>query len=353
MKETYKEKISLSPNPNDISDFDSSVESRWSLEIIKLMRPHQWTKNFFCLAGVIFGERLLEPQSIALSSLTVILFSAMASAVYIFNDIQDVERDRRHPKKRFRPIASGKISIKTALFIGIFLATFSLVGTFHLGWATLTCVLLYAVNNIFYSLHLKNVPLFDVSCIAFGFVLRLLAGIYALGDIPTAWITLCTFFLTLFLGFAKRRSELLSLLNQTLNSELQSDAEPQLKPHQTPLIHRHYLKLFYQRGKANKQRPVLAQYTLPFLDSLLNSTATMTIMCYALFTIASDKNPSLVITVPIVYYAVMHYKWMVTVLAIGEEPDQILLQDQAIKISLLVWLVAYLAIVYFDIHLFV
>ncbi|WP_413163654.1 UbiA prenyltransferase family protein [Capilliphycus salinus ALCB114379] len=355
MKETYPEKISLPPKLNEISDVDSSLESQQNsgLEIVNLLRPHQWTKNFFCLAGVIFGERLLEPQSIAISGLTVALFSAMASAIYIFNDLQDIDRDRRHPKKRFRPLASGKISIKTAICIGLFLATFSLVGASHLGWATLTCIALYAINNICYSLHLKNQPLFDVSCIAFGFVLRLLAGIYALGDQPTAWITLCTFFLTLFLGFAKRRAELLALLNQPLDSEIKSDSKTQLEPHQTPLINRHYLQLFYQRGKANKQRPVLEQYTLPFLDSLLNSTATMTIMCYALFTIASDKNPSLVITVPIVYYAVMHYKWMVTVLAIGEEPDRIVLQDRIIKLSLIIWLIAYLAIVYLDIHLFV
>ena len=354
MKETHKQKISLSPNPDEVNGADSSRKSRENsaLEIVKLLRPHHWTKNLFCLAGVIFGDRLLEPRSIALSLLTVVLFSAMASAVYIFNDIQDVERDRRHPKKRFRPIASGKISVKTAIFIGLFLATFSLAGGYHLGWATFACVLLYATNNIFYSLHLKNQPLFDVSCIAFGFVLRLLAGIYALGDVPTAWITLCTFFLTLFLGFAKRRAELLALLNGPINSELTPDFQPEVEPHQTPLINRHYLKLFYQRGQANKQRPVLEQYTLPFLDSLLNSTATMTIMCYALFTIASDKNPTLVITVPIVYYAVMHYKWMVTVLAIGEEPDRIVLHDRMIKLSLIVWLVAYLAIVYLNIHLF-
>lgn len=355
MKETYRDKISLSTKPSEISDFETSSEDqhRWGSQVFKLLRPHQWTKSFFCLAGVIFGERLLEPQSIALGCLTVVLFSAMASAVYVFNDIQDVERDRKHPKKRFRPIASGKVPVKTALCIGLFLATFSLVGASHLGWATFTCILLYAVNNIFYSLYLKNQPLFDVGCIAFGFVLRLLAGIYALGDVPTAWITLCTFFLTLFLGFAKRRSELLTLINQSLDSESTAKSEPEIEPHETSLINRHYLQLFYQRGKVNKQRPVLAHYTLPFLDSLLNSTATMTIMCYALFTILSGKNPSLVMTVPIVYYAVMHYKWMVTVLAIGEEPDRIVLQNQVIKLSLIIWLIAYLAIVYLDIHLFI
>lgn len=320
--------------------------------LIQLIRPHQWTKNLFCLAGLLFGGRLLEPQSILLSILTVIFFSAMASGVYIFNDIQDQERDRLHPKKKYRPIASGQVSIKTGLAIAFGLSTVSLLGTYGLGIPTLICVLLYGINNIIYSIKLKNIPLFDVSCIAFGFVLRLLAGIYALGDMPTAWIVLCTFFLTLFLGFSKRRSELLSLLYLQTNQE-SFDSEISLPLElKSPNSEPSYLELFYQRGSKNQQRPVLSQYTLPYLDSLLNSTATMTIMCYALFTIQSGKNPSLVITVPIVYYAVMHYKWLVTVLADGEEPSRILIQDPTIKWSLIIWLISYLVILYFNIHLF-
>jgi len=326
----------------------SSILNPW----IKLLRPHQWTKNLFCLAGLLFGGRLLEPQSILLSGLTVIFFSIMASAIYIFNDIQDRKRDRLHPKKKYRPIASGQVSIKMGLAIAVGLATISIVGANSLGISTLICILLYAINNIVYSLKLKNLPLFDVNCIAFGFVLRLLAGIYVLGDMPTAWIVLCTFFLTLFLGFSKRRSELLTLLHRhshqdSLNLETSTPENTNSKT-----LKFSYLHLFYQRGKQNKQRPVLSEYTLPYLDSLLNSTATMTIMCYALFTITSGKNPSLVITVPIVYYAVMHYKWLVTVLADGEEPSRILIQDHTIKLSLFLWLTSYLAILYFNIHLF-
>ncbi|WRH68766.1 MAG: UbiA prenyltransferase family protein [Planktothrix sp. GU0601_MAG3] len=328
------------------------VKSSTLPPLIKLIRPHQWTKNLFCLAGLLFGGRLLQPQAILLSILTVIFFSAIASAIYIFNDIQDRERDRLHPKKKYRPIASGQVSIKIGLAIAFCLTMVSLLGAYGLGIPTLICILLYAINNIIYSIKLKNIPLFDVSCIAFGFVLRLLAGIYALGDMPTAWIVLCTFFLTLFLGFSKRRSELLSLLhfqtNQT-NFYPETSLQPDLK---SPNSEPSYLELFYQRGSQNQQRPVLSQYTLPYLDSLLNSTATMTIMCYALFTIKSGKNPSLVITVPIVYYAVMHYKWLVTVLADGEEPSRILIQDPTIKWSLIVWLISYLVIIYFNIHLF-
>lgn len=319
-------------------------------DIIRLIRPHQWTKNLFCLAGVVFGGRLLEINAIANGILTVFLFSMIASAVYIFNDIQDIERDRQHPKKCHRPLASGRVNLKIAKAIAIFLVTVSLMGSYYLGITTFLCLFLYLINNIAYSLKLKNIPLFDVSCIAFGFVLRLLAGIYALGDTPTAWITLCTFFLTLFQGFAKRRSELLSLLNKQNLVESVEKISPESF---YPTGQLSYLKLVYQRGYKNHQRPVLSDYTLPYLDSLINSTATMTIMCYSLFTISSGKNPSLVITVPIVYYAVMHYKRIVTVLASGEEPDRILLEDSSIKISLLLWLTSYLVIIYFDIHIFI
>jgi 4-hydroxybenzoate polyprenyltransferase len=313
------------------------------LALIKLLRPHHWIKNGFCFAGLIFGGRLLEFQAFSLACLTFFMFSIAASAVYIFNDIQDIKRDRCHPKKKFRPLASGRVNLKVAGLIAILLTITAYLITAQLNIATLVCLLLYQLNNIAYSLKLKNLPLFDVTCIALGFVLRLLAGIYALGDMPTAWITLCTFFLTLFLGFAKRRAELLTLLAQksSSHSALESDSEPS------------YLKLFYRRGHVNLQRPVLSHYTLPFLDSSLNNTATMTIMCYSLFTITSGKNPSLVITVPLVYYAVMHYKRIVTVLEIGEEPTQILLRDRMIQASLILWLILYLAIIYFDLTLFI
>lgn len=343
MKDSIPDYLNSDPVPAELKP---EVKDQ-NYPIIQLIRPHQWTKNGFCLAGLIFGGRLLQPHAILLSILTVIIFSAMASAVYIFNDIQDRDRDRLHPQKKYRPIASGKISIKIGYAIALFLTTVSLFAAYSLGIKTLICVLLYAINNIAYSLKLKNLPLFDVNCIALGFVLRLLAGIYALGDMPTAWIVLCTFFLTLFLGFAKRRSELLSLLNRQINQDLSLETYSEESS-----LNQSYLQLFYQRGKTNQQRPVLSQYTLPYLDSLLNSTATMTIMCYALFTITSGKNPSLVVTVPIVYYGVMHYKWLVTVLADGEEPSRILLQDHSLKLSLLMWLISYLLIVYLDIHLF-
>jgi 4-hydroxybenzoate polyprenyltransferase len=350
MKERYQPKPG-SASQTIVQDSESTAEyypkprskSHYIVEWIKLLRPHHWIKNCFCFAGLIFGGRLLEAEALSSAFLTFFMFSIAASAVYIFNDIQDIKRDRCHPKKKFRPLASGRINVKIAGSVAIVLTVTACLITAQLNRATLLCLLLYQFNNIAYSLKLKNIPLFDVSCIALGFVLRLLAGIYALGDMPTAWITLCTFFLTLFQGFAKRRAELLTLLAQPASSH------PALEQEDDPS----YLKLFYQRGHVNLQRPVLSHYTLPFLDSSLNNTATMTIMCYSLFTITSGKNPSLVMTVPLVYYAVMHYKRIVTVLETGEEPTQILLRDRMIQACLILWFILYLAIIYFDLKLFV
>lgn len=319
---------------------------------VKLLRPHQWTKNLFCLAGLLFSGKFLEPAAIAEAFLAVVMFSLMASSVYIFNDIQDLDRDREHPKKRYRPIASGKISVPVANALALFLIVVSLLIGYSLGMAVFTCLVLYAGLNLSYSLKLKHLALFDVNCIALGFVLRLLAGVYAIEVVPTGWITLCTFFLSLFLGFAKRRSELLGVLSNKMTQDFLERQEPAAIANQKPVSELFFLQLFYQRGQANPQRPVLSQYTLPFLDSLLNSTATMTVMCYALFTAISGKNPSLIITVPIVHYAIMHYKHLVMVREGGEEPDRILIKDLRLKLSILIWLLSYFLITYTNISLF-
>jgi 4-hydroxybenzoate polyprenyltransferase len=284
--------------------------------LFQLLRPHQWTKNTACLAGVVFGGRLGDWQAIAAALIAFVAFSFTASAMYIFNDLQDIERDRQHPKKKFRPLASGKVKVPVAIVTALILIAIAFFSVYSLSILSLYCLLIYVTINISYSLKLKHQALFDVGCIASGFVLRLLAGIYAVGDTPTAWITLCTFFLAMFLGFAKRRTELYEL-----------------------------------QGKENLQRPVLAQYTVPFLDSLLNNAAVMAVISYAMFT-TTNKNPTLVLTVPIVQYAVMHYKYLIMVKQGTEEPDRILLSDRRISISILLWLICYVAIVYLDLKLF-
>lgn len=285
---------------------------------LRLLRPRQMTKNVFCFAGLIFSGRFLEPGAIPGACLAFVAFCLISSAVYILNDCIDRERDRVHPRKRNRPIASGSVGMPAALALASVLVAGAVALAFQASKGTLICLLLYMLNNLAYSLILKHKAIVDAISIATGFVLRLLAGVYAVDDLPTSWITLCTFFLTVFIAFCKRRAELGGLVPEDENA----------------------------------QRPVLSKYTLQFLDYLVNSSAVMTVMCYALFTTTAQKNPSLVITVPIVFFAVMHYKRIVMLLHDGEEPERVVLRDVRLQFSIVIWFALYLFIALGNWHLF-
>jgi 4-hydroxybenzoate polyprenyltransferase len=286
--------------------------------VVKILRPHQWMKNGFCLAGLIFGTRLQEQEAWISALIYFGFFCAVSSCMYLVNDLHDIERDRIHPKKRLRPLPSGEISPKQAASIAGLLGLIGISSFFVVDLRAFSCLAGYAAVNLFYSIWLKHRVILDVAGIAFGFVLRMLGGVYAVSEFPTTWITLCTFFLALFLGFAKRRAELADLITFSENS----------------------------------QRPVLAKYTLAYLDSLLNSTATMTIMTYALFTVGAGKNPTLIITVPMVYIAIMQYKLLVLSRSGGEEPEKIVLRDRQIQFWIILWLVSYLWVINAHVHLF-
>jgi len=280
---------------------------------LKLLRPHHWTKNGFCLAGLAFGGHLRDPEAWTLALACLGVFCAGASAIYIINDILDLEHDRQHPRKKNRPLASGAVGIPAALVIALILAGGAGYGAWLLGPRVLACLCGYLVNNLAYSVVLKHRPIVDVLSIAVGFCLRILAGVYVLGELPTTWIVLCTFFLATFLGTAKRRAEM---------------------------------------GRAATdenavQRPVLANYSVQFLEYMLNSCAIMALVCYALFTTSSGRNPSLVVTVPFVFYAIMHYKRIVVVLDEGEEPETILLKDWRLQLAILLWGGAFFAVEFF------
>jgi 4-hydroxybenzoate polyprenyltransferase len=293
---------------------------------LRLLRPHQWTKNLLCLAGVIFSGKFLIPGTlrpawveIGLALATVGVFCAASSAIYAFNDVMDRHRDRRHPTKRNRPVASGAINPLAAAVVSILLAIVALGSAYFLGPAVLLTLVLYVSNNLAYTLKLKHVAVLDVLSVAIGFVLRLLAGCWAVHVVPTSWITLCTFFLAMLLGAAKRRAELAAGEN----------------------------------GTERERRPVLAEYSVQFLDSLVNNSAAMAVMSYALFTIY--KNPTLVVTVPIVFYGIMHYKRLVMVQSGGEEPDRVILRDVRIQLAILLWLATFGLVMYLEhrgIHLF-
>jgi 4-hydroxybenzoate polyprenyltransferase len=280
---------------------------------LRLLRPQQWTKNLACMAGVVFGGRLREPDAVLLDVAVVATFTLAASAVYVVNDLLDLPLDRQHATKRRRPLAAGEVAQGAAVTLALGTAALAAAGGAVLGRGVEACLAAYAALNVAYSLRWKHVPVLDVCCIALGYVLRVLAGILVLGDTPTGWILLCTFFLALFLGFTKRRAELV---------------DP-------------------ERG-GGEQRPALLGYDHRVLDSLVDGSATMAVMTYALFTATSGKNPTLIVTVPIVYYAIMHYRQAAQQSGFGQEPDRILLRDRTLQGCIVLWLALFILVFYGD-----
>lgn len=281
--------------------------------LLRLLRPHQWTKNLLVFAGILFSGRFVsEPIELAVAGATFVVFCLASSAVYALNDVIDRGRDRAHPVKRHRPVASGAVGVPVALAISTVLAGAALAGSLLVDGDLIVWLALYLLNSLAYALWLKHAALLDLLSISIGFVLRLLAGCYAVDVVPTSWIVLCTFFLAMFLAAAKRRGEVASSA----------------------------------AGADSIRRPVLSKYSVQFLDQLVNNTGTMAVMCYALFTLF--KNPTLVLTVPIVFYGIMHYKRLMMIDSAGEEPDRALLGDVRIQLTIVLWLCVFGLVMWMD-----
>jgi 4-hydroxybenzoate polyprenyltransferase len=290
---------------------------RVALALLQVLRPLQWVKNAACLAGLIFSGLLLNgPAELAALAATA-MFCAAASAVYVFNDFCDRKSDLLCPRKARRPLASGDLPLSIALPGGGAALAVSAALAWALGPACATVLALYLGMNVVYCLFLKHAVLADVMVIALGFVLRVLAGVYAVGALPTPWVLLCIFFLALLMGLAKRRAELASL-----------------------------------GERAAAHRPVLAKYTLPYLDALLAVTATMTMTCYSLYTIHSPHcNVTLIVTVPPVLYGIGRFLLLVMVRG-GEAPEEMLTRDRGLIAAVLVWVALSVAVLYGPVRLF-
>jgi len=281
------------------------------------MRPKQWIKNLSCFAGLIFSGRLFLLHAQEQALLGFGSFCLASSSVYILNDFFDRDKDRHNPRTASRPIASGALplSVAAVAFFALVLAAGFMSAA--LGPACLGLVGCYFAMNVLYTTRLKRIVIADVMCIALGFVMRVLHGVYSVGARPTPWILLCMFFLALFLGFAKRKGELAS-----------------------------------GRSRTGDARPVLEKYNAAFLDTLVTMTATMTILCYAMFTVASRKNPTLVITIIPVVYCVCRFMLQVMTHDRGESPDEILITDKRLWAGISCWLASYIFIIYSNIHIF-
>jgi 4-hydroxybenzoate polyprenyltransferase len=282
--------------------------------ILVAMRPRQWTKNLLVFAALIFAGDMFDMHRVVVATVLFGLFCLLSGAVYIVNDIVDAEADRAHPDKASRPIASGVLGVRAAVAAATVLAVVSVAGCFALGVMAGVLAIGYVVLQAAYSLFLKRLVIVDAMTIAAGFVLRAVAGAYAIGVPVSAWLFLCTFLLALFLGLAKRRHELV-LLETT----------------------------------AAEHRESLRDYSAPFIDSMLSSTVAATIVAYALYTVSptgGEKFQYLMATVPFVVYGLFRYLYLVHRRDLGGSPEEILLTDQPLIIDILLYLVVTGVIVY-------
>jgi 4-hydroxybenzoate polyprenyltransferase len=280
---------------------------------LRLIRPKQWTKNGFVLAGVVFAGKALSVSSVASALLAFAAFCALSGAVYASNDVLDVEEDRKHPLKRRRPVASGEISAPTALAFAVALGAGGLTLGFFVSPGVGLAGVAYLALQAVYTTTLKHTAILDVMSISAGFVIRALAGVAAVGSPISPWLIVCTGLLTLFLGFSKRRHELASL-------------------GEGATIHRRNL----------------ADYSVPLLDEMMNIMMSATIIAYTLYTFTVYEREDeifMMASIPFVIYGVFRYMLLVHRNG-GGNPDTLLLADRPLQIALLLWLLVVGGVIY-------
>jgi 4-hydroxybenzoate polyprenyltransferase len=276
-------------------------------DLITLLRPKQYYKNFLIFVGIIFSGNLLNTALLITSILGFIAFCLASSGQYIFNDIMDREKDKKHPKKRNRPIAAGRVKIPVAAILSALLLVSSILLSFHLKFEFMVAVVAYLVMNFLYSSALKQIVLLDVFVISGGFVLRAIAGCLLLSVAISPWLVVCTLLLALFLALGKRRNELLIL-----------------------------------GSDAKSHRNTLGEYTINAIDQMLSMTASATIVAYSLYTFFSHSN--LMLTIPIVIYAL--YRYILLINKGNSDANELIFKDRGIVASVLVWILVVLVMLY-------
>lgn len=283
--------------------------------ILKTMRPKQWTKNVFIFAALVFDRQLTRIDSLQRTLICFFLFCLISSAVYIINDIMDVEADRNHPTKKNRPIASGNLPIPTAIISAVMLLVVSLPLAYLLSPSFALICVTYLLMNLAYSKWLKHVPLLDVFIIAAGFVLRVAAGVTVISvERFSPWLYIVMTLLSLYLGFGKRRAELTLLTSG-----------------------------------AQSHRKVLEGYSLPLLDQLITIVSSTTIIGYSLYTFSAPNLPTnhtMMLTIPFVMYAIFRYLYLIQIKNSGGAPEEILMKDRPFQVAIGLWGISVLLIFY-------
>lgn len=286
--------------------------------LISLIRPHQWLKNLFVFAPLFFAFAF-EATIVWDTLIVFVLFCLVASSIYVFNDLNDVAEDRRHPSKQNRPIASGAVSAKTAWFLFMSLGVVALGGAYFLQTDLLYVLALYFLMNIAYSLGLKHVPIIDIFIIAIGFVLRLFAGNVFLTQPLSMWIIIMTFLLAIFLGFAKRRDDV----------------------------------LLQQQGQATRKN--IDGYNLEFINAAMVLMSAVIIIGYIQYTITPEVMNRLgtqhvYLTAVFVILGILRYMQITFVDQKSSSPTRVLMHDGFIQLTIAGWLVSYLLIYFFAAH---
>jgi 4-hydroxybenzoate polyprenyltransferase len=280
------------------------------------MRLQQWIKNLFIFAALIFSANLFNLHDLIYTVLGFLFFSLSASGVYIINDIADFEKDKLHPLKSRRPLPSGRLSKSLALVASVLLLLIGLIGSFYLNLNFAVIIILYVIINLIYSFKVKEIVILDVMTISAGFVLRVVSGAVLI-NVPTSeWLIICTVLLSLFLGFSKRRHELILLENHAIS-----------------------------------HRSVLRDYSPIFLDQMISIVTATTVMSFALYTISEETvhkfgTTHLIYTVPFVLYGIFRYLYLVHKKEEGGNPAKLALTDVPLLVNIILWFICVTLIIY-------
>jgi 4-hydroxybenzoate polyprenyltransferase len=287
--------------------------------LIRTMRPRQWTKNvLFVFPGLFFDGKFFQPGPFLNVAVACLFMILMSGTVYIINDLADIEKDRQHPRKKFRPLPSGQVPLSLARTAAVLIPTVALILAFAWNWKLAAVMLVYLLSQIAYSFYLKHVVIIDVLTVTSGFVLRVIAGVVVI-DVArfSPWLYTTAGLLALFLVVSKRRQELINLGANAVNT-----------------------------------RPIFEHYNLPLLDDMLRMVTTATLITYILYTIERETaiqvtgvNLTLV-TVPFVLYGLFHYLYLIHVKEEAAPPDEVLLKDGRLQIALILYGITFLGIIY-------
>lgn len=277
----------------------TATERAASGGLLEAMRPRQWTKNLLLYAGIIFAAEVDDPERWAKATAAFVAYCLASSAAYIYNDVRDAERDRLHPLKRMRPIASGRLRPERALNVAGILVALAFAIVAPLGWGSLAYMAGFVALQAAYSMGLKNIALIDVMAISGLFVIRAAAGAEAVDVKISPWLIVCTALLALFLALAKRRGELATGV---------------------------------EAGRA-----VLSGYSLELVDQLVTIVAACTIVAYSLYTFEAREGSAMMATIPFVVYGLFRYIQLMHREDLGEEPENVLLTDVPILATIAGW----------------